>query len=326
MGILTKTGSSLQWKDIEMIPLSPDSKPQFSGHETFPLRQLWLNKAYRASVDSSSEGGTIFNDEAIVKFGVGKNMVSSIRYWATACKILEDQTPYLPTQLGHQLFGDNGLDQYCESPATAWLMHWFMASTYDKTTTWYYVFNHVTSQVFDRETVVKSLISELDELAQETATLKRISPATIKRDVECCIRSYVPHIGGDSAEDTSEPLLGELGLIQQHNKNTFEFRRGAKRSLPDGIFAYALLDYWKRQQTSSVMAFDKIAHDYGSPGRVFKLDEDAVADRLMALDELTNGEIQWTEQAGIRQVTRRGAALSEVRTTMLNVLRAAYGK
>jgi hypothetical protein len=179
----------------------------------------------------------------------------------------------------------------------------------------------VVQQVFDREQIVNSLSGMIEEHKL------RISVATLKRDVECCIRSYVPRLGGDSPEEISEPLLGELGLIQQNAKGSFEFRRGAKRSLPDGIFAYALLDYWERlEHSGSVMAFDRVAHDYGSPGRVFKLDENAVADRLMALEQLTRGQIQWTEQAGIRQVTRRDAALQSFGRYKNKLLEGAYGK
>lgn len=313
-----------------MIQITTGMRPQFSGHETFPLRQLWLQKAYAAVSEADASARTAFShDDAIARFGVGKNMVTAIRFWASACKVIddaEDGDGYVATELGHSLFGLGGLDPFCERPATTWLMHWFLASTYDKTTTWHYLFNYVVQQVFDRETVVSGLVSMFEEMKTSIPTLKRISLATLKRDVECCIRSYVPRLGGESPEEMSEPLLGELGLIQQNAKGTFEFRRGAKRSLPDGIFAYALLDYWQRQHAGSVMAFDRVAHDYGSPGRVFKLDEDAVADRLMALEQLTNGEIQWTEQAGIRQVTRRGTALTNAKATMNKVLKGAYAK
>lgn len=309
-----------------MISIIPGSKPQFSGHETFPLRQLWLQKAMCAVLESV-DASPFADDESIVRFGVGKNMVTSIRFWATACRaIREEGDRYVPTELGATLFSEDGLDPYCEQPGTPWLVHWLLASTYDKTTTWYFLFNHVSQQVFDRETIVSALLGFFGELAEAVPTLKRISSATLKRDVECCIRSYVPRLGSESPEEMSEPLLGELGLIQQNAKGTFEFRRGSKRSLPDGIFAYALLDYWKQQHAGSVMAFDRVAHDYGSPGRVFKLDEDAVADRLMALEELTDGDIQWTEQAGIRQVIRRGAALNAIDDTMKKVLKAAYGR
>jgi len=74
------------------------------------------------------------------------------------------------------------------------------------------------------------------------------------------------------------------------------------------------------------MAFDRVAHDYGSPGRVFKLDENTVADRLTALERLTEGKIQWTEQAGIRQVTRTGEVLNNIQATKMKLLKAVYGK
>lgn len=303
--------------------LKLDMQPQFSGHETFPLRQLWLRKAYDA-VNGSwdvAQRSVFAGEDAIVRFGVGKNMAMSIRFWATACNIIDEtKEGYVPSELGHFLFSsERGHDLYCEHPATTWLMHWQVASTPEKTTTWWYVFNHVIQQVFDRDHLVKSLSGFITDYKL------RISLATLKRDVECCIRSYVPRLGGDSPEEMSEPLLGELGLIQQNAKGTFEFRRGAKKSLPDGVFAYALLDYWSRMpHAGSVMDFDRVAHDFGSPGRVFKLDENAVADRLIALETLSKGNLQWVEQAGIRQVVRKGLALNNLHDYKLKMLEAAY--
>jgi len=305
-----------------MIYLPTDSPPQFSGHETFPMRQLWLRKAYDAVAESegTASRAVFAGEDAIVRFGVGKNMAMSIRFWATACGVIEEDDGYRPSRLGDLLFHpEHGLDPFCEHPATAWLMHWQVASTHEKTTTWWFLFNHVVQQVFDRDFIVNSLAGLIAEHKL------RISLATLKRDVECCIRSYVPRLGGDSPEEMSEPLLGELGLIQQNAKGTFEFRRGAKRSLPDGVFAYALLDYWERMpHAGSVMAFDRVAHDYGSPGRIFKLDENAVADRLMALENLTRNQIQWTEQAGIRQVTRTDKALNNLSAYKYKLLESAY--
>ena len=84
-------------------------KLQFSGHETFPLRQLWLRKAYDAvskSIELSSK--TIFSDDdAIARFGVGKNMVSSMRFWASACQIIKEDdlhNAYVTTEIGDLLF------------------------------------------------------------------------------------------------------------------------------------------------------------------------------------------------------------------------------
>jgi hypothetical protein len=302
-------------------------KPQFSGHETFPLRQLWLKKAFDAVANRPFFGEApkyIFADEkAIVDFGVGKNMVSSIRFWAVACNVLEESNDlYKATFAADTLFNEfHGHDPYCENISTVWLMHWFLASTPDRTTTWYYLFNHVVQQVFDREFIAKSLAGELESIKA------KISQATLKRDVECCIRSYVPRANSDSPEDLSEPLLGELGLIVHNSKDSFEFRRGPKRSLNDGIFGYALLDYWERLEASgSVMAFDRVAHDYGSPGRVFKIDENGIAERLVSLEQITNGQIQWTEQAGLRQVTLKNNTEKSIKALKEKLLKIAYSK
>lgn len=323
VGWTMAAGEVLQLHCQPMIPLPENALPQFSGHETFPLRQLWLRKAYDAvtQIDAPWQRSVFSGEDAIVRFGVGRNMAMSIRFWATACDVIEEtKEGYGPTELGHFLFSPwCGRDPFCEQPATQWLAHWQLASSPGKTTTWWYLFNHVIQQVFDREHLVQVLSGFISEYKL------RISIATLRRDVECCVRSYVPRLGGDSPEELSEPLLGELGLIRQDARGTFEFRRGAKRSLPDGVFAYALLDYWERMpHAGSVMAFDRVAHDFGSPGRVFKMDENAVADRLIALEALSKGNLQWVEQAGIRQVVRKGPALEDLRDYKMKLLGAAY--
>lgn len=74
-------------------------KYTFSGHESFQCRQLWLKKGYDFIINNGS-----FNDEdAVVKLGVGKNMVSSIRFWMKAFNLLttDDQL----TEIAHRLFG-----------------------------------------------------------------------------------------------------------------------------------------------------------------------------------------------------------------------------
>ena len=50
-------------------------KYTFSGHDSFQCRQLWLKKGYDYIQSQKS-----FNDEdAVVKLGVGINIVSAIR-------------------------------------------------------------------------------------------------------------------------------------------------------------------------------------------------------------------------------------------------------
>ncbi len=278
-----------------------DFKGQFSGHETFPLRHLWLRKAYDEAAGGCDK--VVFTGpEAIVTFGVGKNMALAIRHWALACGIIEEKgTKIEATELGRSLFGgERPWDPHMERPATAWLVQWQVAGDPRMTTTWYWAFNHLSAQTFDHEALSASILQYCR--ARQWA---RIADKTVTRDVECFIRSYVPRAEKNAGEDVFEPVLAELGLIRQVAGRLYEFRRGPKPSLPDGIFAYALNAFWDRHApTASTLSVEAITYEPGSPGRVFKLDENSVVERLAAIEDMTRGRMVWSDSAGVRQVVR----------------------
>jgi len=299
------------------INLLPQRPLHFSGHETFPLRQMWLKKA----IDQALGGGFVpkstFSDEgAIAKFGVGKNMVASIRHWALACDVIRDDSPsaYTLSPMATAIFCDNGFDPYSENPTTAWYVHWWLAGRGNRATTWFWLFNHVTAPLFSRE----ELETPLADFAHNIDHKRKPSKSTISRDIETCLRSYAPRAAGGSPEDYAEPMLGELGLIYEEHKGHFAFRRGPKATLHDGMFAYALLDFWDRNAPGvSSLSFEAIAYAEGSPGRVFKLDEDSVAERLFALNDLTRGDISWADTAGLRQVHKKANILNTLSEKMI---------
>ncbi len=285
----------------------PAVKTRFAGHETFPLRRLWLRKAYEAvrEDEKSNKNNTFDKDYGIVRFGVGKNMVAAIRHWAQVFRVIEEDGEngnYRVSRLGQRIFDDEtGLDPYMESISTIWLQHWFVASDFERATTWFYAFNHLNAQTFDRDSLTESL-----GLLCKRLERSRSSTATLKRDVECFVRSYVAKAGAGAIDDQIETVLGELGLIKEVSSRSFEFRRGAKPTLHDGIFLFALEEFWQswapKQSTLSVEA---IIYEPGSPGRVFKLDEHAVVDRLVAIDAASKGAYAWSDTAGVRNVARR---------------------
>ncbi|MBK7677593.1 MAG: DUF4007 family protein [Candidatus Accumulibacter sp.] len=292
----------------------------FSGHETFPLRQMWLKKAFDcAHSDWTIPKSTFSNADAIALFGVGKNMVASIKHWALACEVMrEENGSFKVTEIAREIFNDDGCDPYSENPATAWFAHWQLAGRGFRSTTWFWLFNHVLSPSFTRD----DLETPLAEYALRIDKKRRLSALTLSRDIETCLRSYAPRATGASPEDFAEPMLGELGLIGEERKGHFAFRRGQKTTLPDGLFAYALLDHWDRTARGvTTMSFEAVAYGEGSPGRVFKLDEDSIAERLFALDDLTGGILSWTDTAGLRQVHRKNFESQELLSTMI---RKAY--
>lgn len=276
-------------------------KGQFSGHETFPLRHLWLRKAFDA-VESGAPRTIFSNPDSIVTFGVGKNMALAIRYWALACGIIEENGSRVgATELGKGLFGgERPWDPYMESPATTWLVQWQVAGDPKTTTTWYWAFNHLTAQTFDHDALSTSILQYA-----RARQWSRIAEKTVTRDVECFIRSYVPRVDKTAGEDALEPVLAELSLIRPVAGRLYEFRRGPKPSLPDGVFAFALNAFWSRHApNAATLSVEAITYEPGSPGRVFKLDENSVVERLTAMEDVTRGRIVWSDTAGVRQVLR----------------------
>ncbi|MEJ6782157.1 DUF4007 family protein [Aminobacter sp. Piv2-1] len=293
---------------------------QFAGHETFPLRYGWLKKSYDAVLAAESAGETDFrsiftDDSAIAYFGVGKNMVTSMRHWSLASGVLQiindedlgsSGSQIQPTELGRLIFDDDG-DPYLERPGSLWLLHWHLAATPMRATTWYWAFNELNEPTFTRDLLRSRLARRCDEL-REDGRLKnsRISESTLKSDVLCFIRTYATKADASRStqEDNLECPLTELGLVQPVDVGAaFQFRRGPKSTLPDEVFLYGLLRFWQKlYPTRREFTVEAITHEAGAPGRVFLLDEETVAERLARLADLTRGAVRWDESTGMRQV------------------------
>jgi hypothetical protein len=293
-------------------------KLQFAGHETFPLRYGWLNKAYhevsRLAAEDGDTNAIFTDDESIALFGVGKNMVVSMRHWALAAGVLyladgdasARQGRLKASLFGDLLLGDDG-DPFLEHPASLWLIHWNLASRPGRATTWYWALNELSEASIDRDLLTERLMRRIAAL-RESGRMKefRVTEATVKRDVECFVRTYLtrPNNGRSVQEDNLESPLSELGLLQAVGVgNAFRFRRGPKPTLPDEVFIHALLIFWRQlYPTRREFSVEAITHEPGGPGRVFLLDEESVAERLAAAADLTHGAIRWDESTGMRQV------------------------
>ncbi len=285
-----------------------DYSPQLSGHETFPLRYGWLKKAFDAVQDSkeSEDNRAVFSGpDAIARFGVGKNMVASMRHWANVSGIIAEpsgQKRIETTSLGRIIFGENGLDPYMENPATSWLIHWHLSGRETKTT-WFWTFHHHPSISFERE----SLITGIKKLAEDRKWT-RAAVNTIRRDVGCFIRTYVAQSapGNASYEDSLDSPLTELGLIRPSGRrDEFRFVRGPKPSLGPGVFCYAVTDFWNRSfSNANTLSFEALNYEPGCPARVFLLEENDMVDMLVALEETSNGVYRWSETAGLKQLIR----------------------
>lgn len=250
-------------------------------HETFTPRYGWLKKGYEAVLH---DGAVFKARDSIERLGVGKNMVSSIRFWCQAFKLIEPDSHghMMPTELGRRLLDDNGWDPFLEDVASLWLLHWQLFIPPLETVSWSLAFNKCNLWSFD----IKQLAEVIKSAAQKYQRFTAISEKSFERDASCIIRMY----SDMSLEKDSEiecPFT-QLGIIRKaEEKNHVCFDTAEKPDLPPLIFAAVCFSYLRsyvsgKQKTISLQ---RLTYDFNSPGVVFKVPESAVGSYLYAAEK-----------------------------------------
>ncbi|MDW8350584.1 MAG: DUF4007 family protein [Anaerolineae bacterium] len=315
------------------LPTSSLVKPHkvsLGGHEKFVFRYGWLKKG----VDALLRNPAVFAaEDAIAVLGVGKNMVRSIRFWGLALGVFEEVASKKPSsalrvsRLGQALFGDEGWDPYLEDPATLWLLHWQLATNPARALVWHLAFCDFAEIEFTKPQMITFVARTFDRLGVEATR------ASVERDVEVFLRTYVPAMRKPSewpAEETMDCPLAELGLLgYMPEEDVYRFNPGAKVSLPTAIFGYALLTFLAQVAARRrVVALDECLYRRGSPGQVFRLDENSVAEHMEALEALTQGTLSVRESVGVRQIYLQvpdAETLSALAFDLLNRHYAGHG-
>jgi hypothetical protein len=290
-----------------MSPDLPFQGLSFAGHETFAPRSLWPKKGY----DAAREDPEVFGrEDAMIGLGVGKNMVRSIRHWGLCFGLLEEVPEtrgraVRPTALGDRLLGDTGFDPFLEDAGTLWWLHWRLVRNLDRATAATWLFARPRGGRFTRD----ELVAELEGLIREHRS-RAVPRTSLKRDVEVLLRVYVrPGVGRAGRgggtnidEDALDSPLCALGIVRYGTeRGTFELVVGPHPTLPDAVLAAAIFEYAATARNGErTIPLHALLYAPLSPGRVFRLTEDALASRLSRLQAA--GLLDFDETAGLRQI------------------------
>ena len=249
--------------------------PSFGRHETFHPRYGWLKKAY----DQISKQGDAFRtDDATVRFGVGKNMVRSIRFWSLAFKITdEEQKSYLKTtDLGDMIFNDNdGLDPYLERPETLWILHWLLLAPPCLVPTWWLIMNQVSGTLVG----TGDLLDIVQELVRNNPRWNTPSPASVKRDVDVFLHTYTSKRDRLTIEEYIDCPFRNMRLAS-HDGTSIRLMFGPKTGLTPAVIAFACADFAARTEVQGEVSISRLAVEPGSVGNAFKMNEGDLADLL----------------------------------------------
>jgi len=259
----------------------------FSGHETFHCRPFWLKKGH----DFLDQKRRFSDEDAVVYLGVGKNMVTAIRFWMRAFGMAEESGL---TDLGRRLLRDGGWDPYLEDVGSLWLLHYHLVRERHAS-----IANIVFHELRDRkpEFTVKQFADHV------TGEGIKANQKTLEKDFGVFVRNY-----RDKEEDEVDDLgglLADLELLSvtkteasdepDHKaRKVFYIERKRRATLPPRVLLYAILDAFPQGLSLSLSTM------MDAVGRTFALDKDGMIELLAEVEKLyTKKGVTFVRNSGV---------------------------
>lgn len=181
-------------------------KFKLQGHEKFPLREGWINKALKIIPDIPD---IFLQKDATDKFGIGSNMVKSLRYWMRAFGLTMEKG-----SAGVELTERGKLiakyDPYLEDPFTLWIMHSYISKNKEDATTWFMYFNHCDADDLKKSEIEAILLREVKKYVAG----QNFSEKSLSNDVDVLLNMYSKSKEKSDPEDKNISPFSQLALIK----------------------------------------------------------------------------------------------------------------
>lgn len=228
----------------------------------------------------------------MVKLGVGKNMVASIRFWLRAFGLsnMDDVT-----KIADYLFNsDTGRDPYSEDLNTLWLLH-FLLINYRVASLYNLVF--VDYQRERKEFTRSELQTYIRRKCSVPEQKNVYNENTVKKDIGVLLKNYVSPKDLKNIEDFSALLIG-LNPIISKPQDTYYFREVTVKEIAPEVILFALLSLGDSEKTISLDGLQRIS-------LIFCLPMISLIEIIRSLEQLYPGAIFFSDNSGIKNVQFR---------------------
>lgn len=256
----------------------------FSGHESFICKSLWLKKGYDFIMSNR-----FFTDaDAVVYLGVGKNMVTSIRYWLKVFNLTQNDQP---TELAHLLLANEGCDCFLEDNVSLWILHYHLvksniASIYNLT----FLQLQRETKTFDKDYILSYIKRKCSVPEQKNV----YNENTVKKDIRVLLQNYSMPLNTKTYEDFM-PLLLDLQLIRKTEEGGYAFNEIDNNNLPHIAVYYALLD---SKGNNKIISFDELQNI----SLTFCIPMDKLIEIIQELEQKHPNNLHFTDDSGIKNV------------------------
>ena len=259
----------------------------FAGHETFHCRNYWLKKGL-----DHLWSGNAFDDTAIIGLGVGKNMVTSVKFWLKAFNLTNETGK--PQKLAKLLFDETkGYDPYCEDIATIWLLHHSLV-TNRRASIYHIVFNKFRKE--RTEFTKEQLLGYLERYCKNNETNYNLN--SLKKDITVFINNYVPPNKSKNVEEDFSGLLYELGLLHKMNRSGdwYRINNADREEIPFDIVLFCILS----NMSGQAISFNELLNNVDSVGSVFAFSSNGLMKKINQMIDRYPKEIIFSDDGGTR--------------------------
>lgn len=282
----------------------------FSGHDSFHCRHLWLKKGF----DFVQEGRSFNDKDAVIRLGVGKNMVSAIRFWLKAFNIISNKD--LLTEFGKRLLdSENGYDPFLEDEGSLWLLHYQLVKN-GFSSIYSIIFNDLRKEklFFNKETFVNYM-----KRVRATDPDSSFNENTLAKDFIVFINLYKNNPKSNEVEDSSSGLLSDLELLTSSGggkDERFFIENSERDRLPMSIVLYAMVD---NLNYGNSVNLNSLELEWNSPASIFALNRLGLMNKITEIVDNFK-DIIFTDHAGTKELQFKN------KPNAFSILDKYYGK
>lgn len=261
-------------------------KYRFKGHESFVLREGWLNKGMAAV----SRDSKIFSkNSGADELGVGVNMAKAIRYWMKCADLIHEE------KIGITLNEKGALiyqkDTYLEDIFSLWIIHCNIAMNQKEATVWNLFFNQFDADEFDSD----YLKQEMLRLVANLPGIEKYAERSVLDDCDALLRMYSRQKEENKTpEEKNVSPFYNLGLLRNSNGIYFK-EQPLLTKMPEEIIWYIM-----GHKQLDAFSMDELLEDENSPGKLLNLKRNGLMELLEKLSAKNIVEINRT--AGLDMV------------------------
>lgn len=272
-------------------------KLKLKRHESFSIREGWLAKG----IKNVKEYGNVFAlQNATDIFGIGTNMVKSLKYWMTATKLIEEKN----REIMLSDFGSiiNEYDPYLEDIFSWWLIHINIITNIDDAYVYNLFFNKCNIKTFTKRELYEKLYALL---TNEKLTFNE---NILQDEVNMIIKTYTIDEKIDNPENNFICPLSELNLLKKVDRDTYEKNRPEIRNLPFWVVYYIICLLLDDRDNISI---DELLKEENSPAKLLNMDKNLINEYL---DEMKKNDlIIINRTAGLNMVyLKKKLSLNEI--------------